>query len=64
MGFKINKQQVKILAEYVEEVHALLEEAATDPQTQALIGENMEDTHFQARYIVEEWVKEMNGENE
>lgn len=64
MGFKLNKSQIKILEEYVNEVHDLIETLATDPETEHLVGENIEDCHFQVRYIVEELVKSVNGDGE
>ncbi len=62
MGFKVTRQQIRLLVQYVKSVEELIETLGTDDDTKHLINSDIEDEHFQVRYIVDDLEKEANGE--
>lgn len=50
----MNKGQLKQFREFVIQVSELLEQLATDPETQHLVTESMEDNLYTMRYLAEE----------
>ncbi len=64
MAFELNKRHVKTLESFVSQVEALMEELSCDSDTEHLLDQNIEDTLYTARWIIEELVKDANGEGE
>ena len=50
----MNKGQLKQFREFVSQMSELLEQLATDPETQHLVTEDMEDNLYTMRYLAEE----------
>ena len=50
----MNKGQLKQFREFVSQVSELLEQLATDPETQHLVTEDMEDNLYTMRFLAEE----------
>ncbi len=50
----MNKGQLKQFREFVIQVSELLEQLATDPETQHLVTEDMEDNLYTMRFLAEE----------
>lgn len=50
----MNKGQLKQFREFVIQVSELLEQLATDPETQHLVTEGMEDNLYTMRFLAEE----------
>ncbi len=64
VAFKLNKQHINTLDTFVRQVEGLMEDIATDPQTEHLLDQAIEDNFYTVRYIVEELVKSANGDSE
>lgn len=50
----MNKGQLKQFREFVSQMSELLEQLATDPETQHLVTEDMEDNLYTMRFLAEE----------
>lgn len=50
----MNKGQLKQFREFVSQMSELLEQLATDPETQHLVTESMEDNLYTMRFLAEE----------
>ncbi len=50
----MNKGQLKHFREFVSQMSELLEQLATDPETQHLVTEDMEDNLYTMRFLAEE----------
>lgn len=62
MAFKVTRQQIKLLVDYVKSVEDLMESLAMSDDTSHFISSDIEDEHFQVRYVVDDLEKEANGE--
>lgn len=64
MAFKLNKQHIHTLDSFVSRLETLMEELACDTDTEHLLDQEIEDSFYTVRFIVEQLMKEANGVGE